>query len=147
MTYSTGSIVTKGDYNTFVTGAADGTYDPLVPNLGIVWGPGFGRFGYGQLIDYIAPVSTGQLIKAQDWDNIDSVLSNVIDHQLGPGNYNNNSPVTTGQLISPVPRFSPGIVLAYGGVGKCFAPSESQDRKSTRLNSSHSQQSRMPSSA
>lgn len=125
MSYTTGSIITKGHYNVLVAGSEDGTYDPQVPNLGIVWGPGFGRFGYGQNLDFIVPVATGDVVQAQDWDNIDSILSNVIDHQLGPGNYSNTSPVQPGQLITPIARLSPGIQLAYNGVGKCFAPSES----------------------
>jgi hypothetical protein len=125
MTYTTGSIVTKGEYNTFVAGSADGTYNPSVPNLGIIWGTGFGRYGYGQNLSFITPVSTGQVIAAQDWDNLDAIISNVVDHQLGPGNYLSGSPVMPGQLITTISRLAPGIQLAYGGVGKCFAPSES----------------------
>lgn len=125
MAYTTGGIITKGHYNTFVAGSEDGTYDSLVPNIGIVWGTGFGRFGYGQNLDAIAPVVTGQVIQAADWDNLDAIISNVIDHQLGPGNYNSSSPVVPGQMITPISRLAPGILLAYNGVGKCFAPGES----------------------
>lgn len=127
MAYNTGSIITKGEYNTFVAGTPDGTYDSTVPNAGIVWGTGFGRFGYGQDLTFIEPVSTGQVIAAQDWDNIDAILSNIIDHQLGPGNYGVPSPVQPGQLITPISRLNPGIQLAYTGVGKCFAPTASSE--------------------
>lgn len=131
MAYTTGGVITKGHYNLFVTGTEDGTYDATVPNLGIIWGTGFGRYGYGQKItqddgqSVIAPVVSGQVIEAADWDNLDAIISNVVDHQLGPGNYPQASPVLPGQLITPISRLAPGIQLAYGGVGKCFAPSES----------------------
>lgn len=125
MSYATGSIITKGHYNLLATGSEDGTYNTEVPNLGLIWGVGYGKYGYGQNLNYIAPVESGQVIRSQDWDNLDSIISNVIDHQLGTGNYSNNSPVQPGQLVTPIPRLSPGIQLAYNGVGKCFAPSES----------------------
>ena len=40
-----------------------------------------------------------------------------------------------------------GLGSIVGGVSRYFISEWSRDRKSTRLNSSHSQQSRMPSSA
>lgn len=125
MTYSTGNIATRGHYNIFVAGSEDGTYNTAVPNMGIVWGTGFGRYGYGQDLSFIAPVNTGDVIQAADWENLDTVISNVIDHQLGPGNYNTGSPVVPGQIIGPINRLNPGIQLAYSGVGKCFAPNQS----------------------
>ena len=127
MAYTSGNIIRKGDFNLLATGAEDGTYDATVPNLGVVWGTGFGRFGYGQIIeDTIDPVATGDAISAAQWDNLDAIISNVIEHQLGPGNYPDNSPVAPGQLISPIARLQPGVQLAYSGVGKCFAPDETQ---------------------
>ena len=129
MTYATGQLIRKGHYNLFVTGSEDGTYDATVPNIGIVWGPGFGRYGYGQQIftddgdPIIAPVEIGKTIEAADWDNLDSRISDAIGHQLGPGNYLDKQ-FQVGQLISPI-EFAAGIQLAYGGVGKCFAPRES----------------------
>lgn len=125
MAYTTGSIITKGHYNTFVAGNEDGTYSTDTPNIGIIWGIGNGRFGYGQDLSAIAPVVSGQVIQAADWDNLDAIISNVIDHQLGPGNYASTSPVIPGQMITPIGRLAPGVLLAYNGIGKCFAPSES----------------------
>lgn len=128
MGYVTGDIISKGEYNTFATGAVDGTYDPYVPNVGCIWGPGFGRIGYGQDLRYISPVVQGQLIRAQDWDNLDAVLSNIVDHQLGPGNYGIPSTVEPGQLVTPISRIAPGIQLAINGIGKCFAPNLSTEK-------------------
>lgn len=129
MTYASGNIIRKGHYNRLVTGSEDGTYNATVPNIGTVWGVGSGRYGYGQQIStengdpIIAPVEIGKPIEAADWDNLDSVIANAIGHQLGPGNYTDKQ-FQVGQLIAPI-GFDAGIQLAYSGVGKCFAPRES----------------------
>ena len=46
--------------------------------------------------------------------------------------------------IQQAPHYTYGVVFIAGNHDRSFDP---KDRKSTRLNSSHSQQSRMPSSA
>lgn len=123
MTYATGSIITKGTYNLFVTGSADGTYDSSVPNIGIVWGTGYGRYGYGQDLQFIAPVETGQVIRSQEWDNLDAVLSNILDHELGAGTYEGlpGSTIRAGQLVVPINSFTPTVQRAYDNVGKSYA--------------------------
>lgn len=123
MTYATGSIITKGNYNLFVTGSADGTYDTDVPNIGVIWGTGFGRFGYGQEPDFVAPVETGQVIRSQEWDNLDAVLSNILDHELGPGTYQGlpSNTINPGQLVVPINSFTSTIQQAYNNVGKSYA--------------------------
>lgn len=123
MTYATGSIITKGGYNLFVTGSEDGTYSPDVPNIGIIWGTGHGRFGYGQDLQFIAPVETGQLIRSQEWDNLDAVLSNILDHELGAGTYEGlpGNTIRAGQLIAPINSFGAKVQQAYSNVGKSYA--------------------------
>ena len=121
--YTSHTLVRKSDYNLFVTGSADGTYNTESPNAGIIWGLGYGRYGYGQNLEFIAPVQKGQLIKSQEWDNLDAVLSDVLDHQLGPNTYEGlpGSQIQAGQLITPIPSFIPHVVTAFHNVGKTYA--------------------------
>ena len=62
-------------------------------------------------------------------------------HNLGSNSLNvmltNTAPVATNQVLTDLTEITAGNGYTAGGT----------DRKSTRLNSSHSQQSRMPSSA
>ena len=65
--------------------------------------------------------------------------------KANPGKYNYGTPgtLTSGHLTMEMLKLAAGIDITYVPY-KGGAPA---DRKSTRLNSSHSQQSRMPSSA
>ena len=61
-------------------------------------------------------------------------------------NKHNGQPTLLGAPIATETASAPGGVPASGAVAPAAAGTPA-DRKSTRLNSSHSQQSRMPSSA
>jgi tRNA (guanine37-N1)-methyltransferase len=92
----------------------------------------------------IAADERGMIIICPRYEGYDERVTNWVDEQFCIGNY-----VLTGGelpamiLIDSVVRLLPGVLG-----GKTSAEIESfQDRKSTRLNSSHNSESRMPSSA
>lgn len=123
--YSVGNVIQSEDYDLFVTGDAAGNYNEQIPNLGVVWGAGRGRFGYGQDPVYIAPVQAGDLIRAQHWDNIDAALLAVIQHQGGSYTPLSGAAISSGVTISPVAQFDTAIQDAYNNVGNIYAVSDS----------------------
>lgn len=131
--YVTGQLIRRGDYNLFVTGTPGGSYNHSVANAGTVWGVGNGRFGYGQPTVYISPVETGNLIRSQEWDNLDNVLRSIISHQSGPGVYD-GQPGTTfaaGSLITPISALEPRTQQSYDNVGLVAEVEESSPRVTT----------------
>ena len=124
MAISQFNIISGGDYNTYVTGAADGTYDASVPNAGIIWGDGQGRFGYGQNIAPIAPVnqgSTPDTVTPDEWNALDGILYSIRNHQGASYSLLPTGTIQSGNLIvaSVLQGFAPQIVSAYNDVGKC----------------------------
>lgn len=126
--YTAGTVVTKGHYNWYATGSQDGTLSSGQPSVGLLWGVGFGPYGYGQDTAYIDPVETGDVINIQQWNNLDAILSNIRDHQLGPNTYPGMSMLDTGQIISPRALYAPNILAAYDNNGKVY---ETRDIAST----------------
>lgn len=122
--YATGQIIRHGDYNLFVTGTLDGSYNHNVANVGTVWGVGYGRYGYGQSTTYIQPTVVGQLIRSQEWDNLDAILQATISHQTGPSSFTGGAgeTVAAGQRIRPWAFFDSNTVTSYtnAGGGRCF---------------------------
>lgn len=139
-TYITGNIIKRDEYNIFVAGnangsisGADGITNSTVPNLNIIWGAGHGRYGYGQPTTYIAPVQTGDLIRSQEWDNLDNVLRSIISHQSGVGDYDGQAGTVfaAGSSITPVAALDPKILQAYNNVGLVAEVEESSPSTTT----------------
>ena len=119
MAYVTGNIIRRGDYNIFATGSEDGTLSAGVPSAGLLWGTGFGPYGYGQNDEYLAPVMVGDVIRKDEWNNLDSVLLRVRDHQDGAGTYPGQSPLDSGYIITPR-SYTSTIQSAFNNVGKSY---------------------------
>lgn len=120
MTYATGDQIRAADYNQFAIGAVSAPPPSTIANAGLVWGSGYGRYGIGQDTTVIRPVATGNLIRAQEWDNMDAVLQAMTEHQQGTGTYTSPGPVVAGALIRPVTHFPPFIQAAYNKTGTSF---------------------------
>lgn len=118
------NIILGDDFNNYVAGSADGTYDHSVPNVGTIWGDGQGRYGYGQDLSAIAPVNQGPIkdtIRPQEWNSLDGILFSIRNHQG-----ESYSLLPTGTIASKVAithevlqTFAPKIIAAYNDVGKC----------------------------
>jgi len=124
MAYVTGNIIRKGDYNILATGSEDGTLTAGAPSAGLLWGTGFGPYGYGQSDEYIAPVEVGDVVTKDEWNNLDAVIVRMRDHQQGPGTYAGQYALDTGELIRPRSTYAPNIQLAYDNVGLSYSSSD-----------------------
>ena len=125
--YSTGQVIDRRTYNEFSNGSVDGTLSNGTASVGLVWGTGYGRYGYGQGTEYIAPVTIGQLIRSQEWDNLDAILQSTIEHQHGIGSYigPGGGVIAAGQLIQPLSHFDSYITTAFNDAGIVYSKSDS----------------------
>jgi len=121
MTYATGDLIRAADYDRFVIGADAPPPSTTAASAGLVWGTGFGRYGVGQDTSYIHPTLPGDLIRAQEWDNLDAVLRAIIEHQSGPNTYIGPGPAVSGTPIRPLSHLAPYIQTAYNDTGIAFA--------------------------
>ena len=121
MTYATGDLIRAADYDRFVIGADAPPPSTTVASAGLVWGTGFSRYGFGQLTSYIHPVVVGDVVRAQEWDNLDAVMQATTEHQQGPNTYNGPGPAVAGTLIRPLTHFAPYIQSAFNNTGTAFA--------------------------
>ena len=111
MTYSTGSVILAGDYNTFATGNAAGTGDNNVANVNTVWGAGTGNYGYGQGTT-LSPVSAvTNVVTATQWSTMLARITSAAAHQ-GTAITAITSPVV-GDTISAYAALSANITAIY----------------------------------
>lgn len=119
--YTPGTVITAGHYNYLATGSTDGTLTAGVPSVGLLWGPGFAEYGYGQDTSFIAPVEPGvDTITKNEWNNLDAILSQIRNHQLGPGTYNGSPMIRTGDRIVPITLNVPNTEAAFANAGKSY---------------------------
>ena len=74
-------------------------------------------------------------------------LLNLVVFGYGVGAFVGNIELADGRSVSYAAFVVPGLLASAAMMGAVMDATWNVDRKSTRLNSSHSQQSRMPSSA
>lgn len=119
-------LIRANDYNILVAGSDDGTISTTVPNLGIVWGPGFGRYGYGQDVSYITPAQFGEVIEAQSWENINDILKFVAGHQGVTYDALPNNTFAKDKLITKEPQttLQTGVDAVYQTVGQVYGNSD-----------------------
>jgi len=125
MAYAPGGIALAADYDRLVTAPG---LQPSGANAGQVWGDGYGRFGYGQSNTYIAPVAVGDLMRTQEWNNLDYILSKIIGHQgsvydptiYDPGYVS----VVAGTPIRTYQHFEPYTLEGYNNVGNVYATTQ-----------------------
>ena len=80
MAYSAGDTILDDEYNTFVTGGADGSATHSTANVNTVWGTGDSTKGYGQTGD-VAAVSAGATVTATQWNNFLGRIETLGAHQ------------------------------------------------------------------
>ena len=118
MTYATGGRIQAADHNSASTYLAD------------IWGVGNGRFGYGQSTTYIAPVAVGDLIRNDEWNNLDTVLELTTQHQAivpyVPSSYDPGFvSVVGGTSIRPWTHYVPYIQRSYANCGNVYSVTDS----------------------
>lgn len=79
MTYAVGGSVQAGDFNTLVTGYANGAPNTSAAALNTVWSVGGQNKGYGQPVTAAAAV--GDAVAAIKWANIVSNTASAATHQ------------------------------------------------------------------
>lgn len=125
MAYEPGGIARAADYDKLV--AAPGL-QPDGANAGIVWGEGYGRFGYGQDLTHIAPVAVGDLVRTQEWNNLDAILHKIVGHQGDVYDPTVHDPsfttVVAGTPIRTFTHYSPYVLQAYNNVGNVYATTQ-----------------------
>lgn len=80
MTYSTGSLILRDDYNIFAMGNADGTTNHTVNNINTLWGVGTGDKGYGQST-VLTSVAAGNTVTATQWATMIARMTSIASHQ------------------------------------------------------------------
>lgn len=120
MSYVSGSNIQAGDYNTFVTGNSNGSYTTATPNIGVIWGVGNGRYGYGQSLSSIAATVTGTNVTATQWTGLLSITNNIASHEnialaSIPGS------VTPGTVISALGNLSADITSVFNNAGTAYS--------------------------
>lgn len=91
MTYALNQPIRIGEYNSFVGANGTSAYgaEPAGTtvatgaNLGIMYGPGYGSWGYNQSAISLATVTTADQIKSSQWTNLRNILANIRTHQTG----------------------------------------------------------------
>lgn len=96
MTYATGSIISAGDLNSFIS-----TFNGL-------WGAGSGSYGYGQTA--VTGVTVGNKIKASDWSPLIDNLRKVLLHQDTA--FTAMTTPTAGTKATSLTSLSPNYILA-----------------------------------
>lgn len=81
MSYEVGGLIQAADYNTLVTGAADGTTNHNVPNVNSLLGTGYGAIGYNTSYALLTPVPIGTTVTADKWVELRSRINNLAQHQ------------------------------------------------------------------
>ena len=79
MTYAVGGTVQASDFNTLVTGYANGAPNPSVAALNTVWSIGDQNKGYGQPVT--SAVAVGDLVAANKWATLVNNTATAAVHQ------------------------------------------------------------------
>lgn len=110
MAYTTGDVILDDHYNTFATGAANGTANHNVANINTIWGVGNGDKGYGQATT-LSAVTAGTTVTATQWSTMIARLNSILAHQSGSGS--GITAPTAGDIISVLSTLSTNITTAY----------------------------------
>lgn len=110
MAYSAGDTILDDEYNTFVTGGADGSATHSTANVNTVWGTGDATKGYGQTGD-IAAVSAGATITATQWNNFLGRIETLGAHQ--GTSVTDYSALTTDDTVAALTTVSTDVTNVY----------------------------------
>lgn len=121
MSYTTGQSISSTDYNTFVTGSSSGTpITTATPNVGVLWGTGNARYGYGQSVSSISPVVVGTNVTATQWTGLLQVTNNIASH-ANISIASIPSSVTAGNIIAAIANLTSDISSEFGNVGNAYS--------------------------
>ena len=118
MTFSSGGLIQRADYNQLAYGSNDGTLNTSTANVGLMWATGTRRYGYGQSLATIPALQVGDTVRASQWNNLDNILTAIRQHQSGPGAYGYPGPVVGGQSMTARTYYATSIPAGYAnGIG------------------------------
>ncbi len=91
MTYVVNQIIRVGEYNSFAGASGTSTYGSEPggasitggASLGLLYGPGYGSWGYNQSDISLSAVTTADLYRTGQWTNLRNILANIRTHQTG----------------------------------------------------------------
>lgn len=91
MTYAVNQLIRVGDFNSFAGASGTSAYgsEPASASLaggaslGLLYGPGYGSWGYNQSAISLTTVSTSNQIQTGPWTNLRNILAAVRTHQTG----------------------------------------------------------------
>lgn len=110
MAYSAGDTILDDEYNTFVTGGADGSATHGTANINTVWGTGDSTKGYGQSGD-VAAVSAGATVTATQWNNFLGRIETLGAHQ--GTSVTDYSALTTDDTVAALGTVSTDVTNVY----------------------------------
>jgi len=118
MAYSAGNLILDDEYNTFVTGSADGTGNISVPNVNTIWATGSGAKGYGQTGN-VSAVSAGTTITATQWASLFGTFTGIANH-TGTTVTSISNP-TTGDTIEAISTFEADLTTLFNSSANAAA--------------------------
>lgn len=118
MAYQAGDTILDDEYNTFVTGSANGTATHTVANVNSIWGPGSDTKGYGQT-STISAVSAGSVITATQWNNFLGRIETLGAHQ--GTTVTDYTTLTVGDTIEAYGTVSTNLTNVYNNRFNCAA--------------------------
>jgi len=118
MAYSAGNLILDDEYNTFVTGSADGTANISVPNVNTIWTTGSGAKGYGQTGN-VSAVSAGTTISATQWASLFGTFTGIANH-TGTTVTSITNP-TTGDTIEAISTFEADLTTLFNSSANAAA--------------------------
>jgi hypothetical protein len=129
MAYTAGDTILDDEYNTFVTGAANGTATHTVANVNSVWGAGSEDKGWGQS-GTISSVSAGSTISATQWNDFLGRIETLGAHQ--GTTVTDYTALTTGDTIEAYGTVSTDLTNVYNNRFDCAAVGTAITSSSTR---------------
>jgi len=118
MAYTAGDTILDDEYNTFVTGGADGTATHSVANVNSVWGTGSADKGWGQS-STISAVSQGTTITATQWNSFLGRIETLGAHQ--GTTVTDYTTLTSSDLVEAYSTVSTDLTNVYNNRFNCAA--------------------------
>lgn len=106
MTYTTGELIVASDYNSLAT---------TNPSILGHWGGGSGRHGLGQDTSLITPVATGEIVLAEQWSHLITIINKCLNHQGRTNVF--PTQVNAGDVIKCINYIPFATSLAYTSAG------------------------------
>ncbi|MCX7592725.1 MAG: hypothetical protein N2235_02975 [Fischerella sp.] len=120
MTYTSGGLIERNDYNLLTWGTnAGGSYVTTPANLAVCLGVGSGRWGVGQSVSGISPVSIGQNVTAAQWATLVNEMNKMTLHQSNTS-FTPNPSIVSGNIVTFYSQISTNITNVHTNMGSSF---------------------------